>query len=97
SPVGLAEKIGSHKTRLAVLEGRRDAAADATIKKFGRQLNVKMAELGALSPLSVLQRGYSITQLDDGSIVRDRAKTRAGERLNIRVEKGAIKAKVLDE
>jgi exodeoxyribonuclease VII large subunit len=56
-----------------------------------------MAELGALSPLSVLQRGYSITQLEDGTIVRDRAKTQAGERLNIRVEKGTIKAKVLDE
>jgi exodeoxyribonuclease VII large subunit len=97
SPVGLAEKVGSHKTRLAVLGGRQDAAAAALVKNFGRQLNIKMAELGALSPLSVLQRGYSITQLEDGTIVRDRAKTQAGERLNIRVEKGTIKAKVLDE
>ncbi len=97
SPVGLAEKVGSHKTRLAVLDGRCDAAASSSIKAFDRQLNVKMAELGALSPLSVLQRGYSITQLEDGTIVRDRAAVHAGERLNIRVEKGTIKAKVLDE
>ena len=36
-----------------------------------------MAKLDALSPLAVLTRGFSITQLEDGTVVRD--PTRAAE------------------
>ena len=44
---------------------------DHGLKTRNETLNVKMAKLDALSPLAVLTRGYSITQTEDGSILRD--------------------------
>ncbi len=47
------------------------------------------AQLGTLSPLSVLGRGYSLTQrLEDGSVVQDAGALSQGERLRVRFAKG---------
>ncbi len=97
SPISLSEKVGANRTRLAVLNERGNSAASASIKNFAKMLNVKMATLDALSPLSVLGRGYSITRHEWGMIVRDPAEVADGDRLDIRLEKGSIKAKVIDE
>ena len=53
-----------------------------------------MAKLDALSPLSVLTRGYSITQKESGEIVRDSHQTSEGERLSIRFARGKLEAEV---
>jgi len=53
-----------------------------------------MAKLDALSPLSVLTRGYSLTQKPDGEIVRDSHQISAGERLNILLARGKLEAEV---
>lgn len=97
SPVSLAEKVGGNRTRLAVLSERANSAAAGSMKNFSKKLNVKMATLDALSPLSVLGRGYSITQLEWGMILRDPSDAAEGDKLNIRLEKGSIRAKVIDE
>jgi exodeoxyribonuclease VII large subunit len=41
-----------------------------------------------------MDRGYSVVQLEDGSIVRDAAKVKVGTRLRIRVAKGETTATV---
>ena len=47
------------------------------------------ATLGTLSPFSVLTRGYSIAQrADDGSLVRDAAELKKGDRLSVRFQSG---------
>jgi exodeoxyribonuclease VII large subunit len=53
-----------------------------------------MARLDALSPLSVLTRGYSISEKEDGKIVRNVHQISVGDRLRIRVAEGTFGAEV---
>ena len=52
------------------------------------------SQLNALSPLSVLDRGFSITRRADGSIVRSVEQVAPGDALVTRVSKGEIESKV---
>lgn len=46
-------------------------------------------QLGSLSPLSVLERGFSVTQrLDDGRLVQDAGTLNPGDRVRVRFAKG---------
>jgi exodeoxyribonuclease VII large subunit len=54
-----------------------------------------MASLNALSPLAVLNRGYSITKNQNNQILRDSTNTKRGEKLSIKLAKGQIEAEVL--
>lgn len=48
------------------------------------------AQLRAFSPLAVLERGYSITQKQQGDVVRDASDLKAGERLATRLARGLV-------
>ena len=95
SPIRLAANLSDHKTRLALLGQRQITAGNETVKGKSKSLNVMMATLDALSPLAVLNRGFSITQNANGEIVRDAAKTKTGDRLKIRLANGKLNAEVL--
>ena len=47
------------------------------------------AQMAALSPLAVLERGYAITRKGD-EVIRDPAQVQAGDRLELRVARGTI-------
>ena len=55
------------------------------------------AKLDALSPLKVLSRGYSITQNEDGAVIRSANQVSAGDKIHIRLEDGKILARVEEE
>jgi exodeoxyribonuclease VII large subunit len=94
SPIRLSAKVGENRKRLALLDQRATSVASELPDGRHRKLEKMMAKLDALSPLSVLTRGYSITQKPDGEIVRDSHQTSAGERLNIRLARGRLEAEV---
>jgi exodeoxyribonuclease VII large subunit len=83
---------------------RRDeikAWRDRSIRSFASLLEIEKKELKgvrdhlrSLSPQSTMDRGYAVVQLEDGSIVRDASKAKAGTRLRIRVAKGETRATV---
>ncbi len=51
--------------------------------------------LQALSPLAVLQRGYSIARrADDGTVVRDAAEVRGGDHLRLTFARGTARVRV---
>lgn len=84
-------------TRRDEIKGWRDRS----IRSFASLLEIEKKELKgvrdhlrSLSPQSTMDRGYAVVQLDDGSIVRDAAKAKAGTRLRIRVAKGETSATV---
>ncbi len=52
------------------------------------------AQLKALSPVEVLERGYSLTRREDGSIVRDASTVTLGERLYTRMALGTVESEV---
>lgn len=51
-------------------------------------------KLNALSPLKVLERGYSIARKPDGTVVTDQAQVEVGDAVELLLHKGRITAKV---
>ncbi len=65
-------------------------------KQHQNTLAQKAALLDSLSPLKVLERGYSITTNADGKIVYDAANVKSGDVILTTVKNGRIKAVVQD-
>lgn len=70
------------------MDMRRNSLAQ-DVRRFETQLN-------ALSPLAVLKRGYSVTQDEQGNIVRSVKGVRPGQRLTTRVDDGRFEAEVTE-
>jgi exodeoxyribonuclease VII large subunit len=95
-------QLGSPGQRLSVererLAGRRHRLAALTAGSLDRRRDLvasRRAQLDALSPLRVLERGYSIT-LDEttGGLVTDAVATRPGQRLRTRLGRGSVLSRV---
>lgn len=71
------------------LVARRDAAMLRILQTRRAELGQLAAQMHALSPLAVLDRGYAMARKGD-ELVRDAAQVRAGERLRVRLAKGAL-------
>ena len=95
SPIRLAAKVADNTQRLALLDQRHSATGGEMTRARHRELELVMARLGALSPLSVLKRGFSITETANGTIVRDSRQTKAGDKVKIRLANGKLDAEVL--
>ena len=84
-------------SRLEIITGLRDRS----IRSFQGRLAIAQEELiqvtarvRALSPQATLDRGYAVVQLADGSIARDSAALKDGEKLRIRLAQGETSAMV---
>ena len=87
-----------------MVTSRRDEVKvwrDRSMRSFASILEIEKKELKgvkdhlrSLSPQSTMDRGYAVVQLEDGAIVRDATKVKAGARLRIRVAKGETRATV---
>jgi exodeoxyribonuclease VII large subunit len=84
-------------SRLEIVTSLRDRS----IRSFQGRLAIAQEELQqvtarvrALSPQATLDRGYAVVQLADGSIVRDSAALKDGEKLRIRLAQGETSAMV---
>lgn len=95
SPVRLASKVGDNRTRLEILAQRNDAAVQNVVNSKLKSLKICMATLDALSPLAVLERGFSIAQKESGEIIRYASQAAEGEIVNIRLANGKLKTKVI--
>ena len=95
SPVKLASNLGDKKTRLAVLTQRNSSAMKELVDRKDENLKIEMASLDALSPLSVLGRGFSVTKNAKGKILRDVKDVKSSEKVKIQLAKGKIEAEVL--
>jgi exodeoxyribonuclease VII large subunit len=99
----LAERLQRRdlRLRIAAARGRLDRAtaalgraAEILVASRGARLNPLAARLEAISPLRVLERGYAIVQDEAGHVLRDAAQASAGERLDIRLSRGHLRARV---
>lgn len=97
SPLKLASRVSEKKTRLALLKQRQISAIKRVFDDKDEKLKIRMASLDALSPLSVLSRGFSITESETGEILRDAEKIKIGDKLKIRLSNGKLKAEVLEK
>ncbi len=73
------------RNRLSSLSDRAARAVERTFEARKGAVAAADRQLAALSPVAVLERGYSITLLDDGRALRDPAEAPAGTRLTTRL------------
>lgn len=88
--------------RIAELRQRADRSAmlleralRALVAVRQRRLAGLASALDALSPLAVLERGYSLAATADGRLVRDAGELRDGDRIELRFHRGRAGADVV--
>jgi exodeoxyribonuclease VII large subunit len=87
--------IKVRKDDLSALRDRSHRSFKALLDIEKKEIKGVIAHLRSLSPQSTMDRGYAVVQSDDGKIVRDATKLKAGSVLRIRAAKGEAKASVL--
>lgn len=70
------------------------AAEQRLLERLGHRLAQAAAALEGLSPLATLARGYAIVLRADGTVVRQCAQTRPGDRLAVRLSDGQLTVQV---
>ena len=89
------ERIKHQRERAGDLARRLEATAARLIERLQARMERAAGKLDSLSPLAILGRGYSICyRLPDGTIVKDAAALAAGDRLRVRLHRGAALATV---
>ena len=83
------------KVRLDELNALRDRSHrgfKALLDIEKKEIKGVIAHLRSLSPQSTMDRGYSVVQLPDGSVVRSATQVRAGDALRLRFASGETSA-----
>lgn len=83
--------------RSALVHQKLVAAVRANLGRADKQLAASAHKLNALSPLSVLERGYAICTLDSGAIVRSSGTVSVGDRIRVRLHEGTVAASITDK
>lgn len=87
-------RINEARTSLENLAERANRAVKRILEDRRNRLARLAAGLEALSPLGVLTRGYSLTQKDDGSLVRSSVDVQPGDLIHTRLASGRISSRV---
>jgi exodeoxyribonuclease VII large subunit len=94
--VQLGARLVRARADMASLAMRADAAMRGVLEQRRAELGRIGAQLAALSPLAILDRGYAMVAREDRSIVRSADSVRAGDRLALRLARGSL-AVTVDE
>lgn len=86
--------IEDKRLTLDYTQRRLIAASERLLAEKNQRFVALTAKLDAMSPLKVLARGYSVTRKADGGVVRDATAVAAGEEINIRLLRGALRATI---
>ncbi len=89
------ERVRDLERRLDELQQRTSRAVQQSVRVARQQVLARANQLESLSPLSVLARGYSLTQrADDGALVDRADSLRIGERIQTRFAVGETISRV---
>ncbi|XRQ11772.1 exodeoxyribonuclease VII large subunit [Actinomadura welshii] len=83
-------EIERQSEQVAALRDRARRCLSGALDRAGDELSHTRARLLALSPAATLERGYAIVQREDGSVVRESAAVKDGERLHVRLAEGRL-------
>ena len=92
--VDLRQAIARNRESLAGRQSRLQSAARALLQRRRSRLDLGMGRLNALSPLAILERGYSICRDGHGTILRDAALVAPGDRVEVTLARGEIGCRV---
>ncbi|MBZ0087457.1 MAG: exodeoxyribonuclease VII large subunit [Thermomonas sp.] len=88
------QQVERQRERLSALAGRPRALLIQSLQNDVLHLGGLARSLHAISPLATVDRGYSILQREDGSIIRSVAGVAIGERASARVGDGDLQLQV---
>jgi exodeoxyribonuclease VII large subunit len=91
---GLAGRTRLGLERVERAGDRLQAAMEAGLERRRQHVARLAAQLDALSPLRVLERGYAVPSRPDGRVLKRRAEFRPGEPFTLRVADGRVDARV---
>ena len=94
---GLSDRARLAGERLERTSDRMQGAVAALFERHHRQLERLGAQLDALSPLRVLERGYAVPVTRDGRVLKRRAEFLPGDSFRLRVADGTVPARVEPE
>lgn len=88
------QRIRDLEQRLDEISERLHRAANLRVIQAAEKFTALAARLESLSPLNVLTRGYSLTQTQEGNLVRSASEVQTGDVLVTRVAAGSIRSRV---
>ena len=91
---GLTGRTRIAAERLARTADRVQGAMEAVLRRERHRADRLAAQLDALSPLRILDRGYAVPVDPDGRVLKRRADFRPGEAFRLRVADGDVGARV---
>ena len=86
--------LANSERRLSRVTPRLEPALKLYMQRAEARVQKAEAQLRAYSPYSVLERGYSLTTADDGSVVKDASVLKNGDVLTTRFAKGTVSSVV---
>jgi exodeoxyribonuclease VII large subunit len=96
APAQLRGRLAESRARFETAYSSGQVAIEKQFQDANTRLGLAAASLDALSPLSVLQRGYAIAQRADGSLLRDASTVAPGDSVRVRLARGRLTARVED-
>jgi len=84
----------SRAHRIELSESRLIHVMEQTLQRSQQSFGRVAGTLDALSPLAVLDRGYSVCQTPDGRVVRDASEVEVNSAVRIRLGRGSLSAVV---
>ena len=82
------------RRRLAELSARLERSVHRQLDRARHRLSGTAGRLDSLSPLAVLARGYSLTRLPSGEIVRSVRRVAAGDEVRVLLHEGSLACRV---
>jgi exodeoxyribonuclease VII large subunit len=87
-------RIVEQRAALAALAHRLEGLARRGLQRRRHEIEAARGKLEALSPLQVLERGFSLTLRADGHLLTRAADATPGERIRVRLREGELAAVV---
>jgi len=89
-----AARLVAHRDLVLQLKARLAFALAHCVHRSSARLERLQAALAGLDPAAVLARGYSITYDAAGTVLRDAANVKEGEKLRTRLSRGELESEV---
>lgn len=78
------------RTQVVAIQARMNRAMERDLHDAATRFRAASGQLHALSPLAVLERGYALVQMQDGTVVRSTAQIQEGDQVRTRLSDGAF-------
>lgn len=83
-------RLSRDRAQLKDLERRLEACMHKATAARRRDFGVAVGKLQAMSPLAVLERGYSLVRTPEGHVVRDAAQVTPGQTVDVKLMRGRL-------